>query len=81
MKAWQANALIVLLNLVLVVLVWQVLIGPPTRSSRWIYKVDQINEDALGRHLDRYGADGWELVAAQRIRSAHTFDIVLKKRR
>ncbi len=81
MKTWQANAIIVLLNLVFVVLVWQVLIGPPTRASRWMYKVDQIREDALTLHLDRYGADGWELVTAERIRGAHTFDIVLKKRR
>ena len=36
MKTWQANAIIVLLNLVFVVLVWQVLIGPPTRASRWM---------------------------------------------
>ncbi len=81
MKAWQANAIIVLLNLVLVALVWQVLIGPPERAPRWIYRVDQIREDALTPHLERYGADGWDLVVAERIRGAHTFDVVLKKPR
>jgi hypothetical protein len=81
MKSWQAGAIIVLLNLVLVMLAWQVLIGPPQRAAQWTYRVDQIREDALNRHLDRYGVDGWEVVVASRIRGAHTFDVILKKER
>ena len=81
MKSWQAGALIVLLNLVLVALVWNVLVGPAQRAPRWTYRVEQIREDALTRKLDRFGADGWEVVVAARIRGAHTFDVIMKKPR
>ncbi len=81
MKNWQANTLIVLLNLLLVVLLWNVLVGPPKIAPKWAYRVEQIREEKISRKLDHYGAQGWEVVVARRIRGAHSFDVVLKKPR
>ncbi len=81
MKGWQATAIVLLLNLVLFALIANLLLDAPRQAQPWSYRFEQIRQENLQSKLDNLGAQGWELVVAERIRGAHSFDVVLKRPR